>query len=567
MASTKGFGGGNTPFSSKTKKKSSSSLPVSSKPTGLVNSKGQAVVAPKIGTQGVNIAQSVASGGIKVASPSTGLVGVGGKPVKSPNFSSGGRSSGVNINKSLNSGGLVLGATTSVATPINRLSSNASFGGGSIGGSNLASNTPNIPSSNVINTPTLGAQNTKLTFPEQTVPDYSQLIPTPQEQVVADATKTKDTALQDLLDTIKDPPSSADAYKKAQRETGILKKQQEVNDLTGTLNGIVAKGEANQLALIGQGRGIPEAIIGGQQAQIARETAIAALPVQAQLSAATGALESAEQSLDTLYKIYSQDAQNEYEYKREVKKLVYESASEKEKRALEKLDKQEERDYEEKQAVLKDIKDIGTEAMKNQAPANVLSSIFKAKTYEEAVTAAGKYGGGYLERELILQQIANVKSQIAERSMPSDKPQTAAQSSANGYANRVAEADVIISNLGKKFTDTLAIGGLLPNRFQSADRQMYEQAKRNFITSVLRRESGAAISESEFVTAEKQYFPQSGDKPETLLQKESSRNTTINNLYREAGVNRPVLPGQIIESNGVRYRVGMDGETLDIIQQ
>ena len=437
----------------------------------------------------------------------------------------------------------------------------------------LGSRTPNAPSTNVINTPTLGTQNTKLTFPEPETPDYSQYIPTPIETQAEDAKDGTEDALKDYLKELNKAPDSADAYEKAQRETDILAKQQLVGDLTGQLNGIVAKGQANQLSLVGQGRGIPEAIIGGQQAQIGRETAIAALPVQAQLSAAQESYEAAEESLNTLYKIYAQDAQNEYENRKETKKLVYEYASQNEKRALEKLDKQEDREYEERQVVLKDIKDIATQAMQNQAPAGVLSNIFNAKTYREAVSAAGKYGGEYLQRELLLQQIENVKSQIRERENVADsygtisgKPQNAAQSSANGYANRVAESDVIISNLGKKFTGKLSIGGSLPNIFQSGDRQMYEQAKRNFINSVLRRESGAAISESEFVSAEKQYFPQAGDLPATLVQKESSRNTTINNLYREAGVNRPVLPGQIIESNGVRYRVGMDGETLDIIQ-
>lgn len=336
MASKKGFGGGNTPFKSKTKKVSASS-------TGLVGSNGKSVAVPKVTAQPVNINKAVSSGGL--TTKSTGLVNSKGQPVAVPRISTG-RGSSVNTKGAIDSGGLVLGA--SISMPQGSSLRSSSFGG-STTGSGLASNTPNIPSSNVIDTLTLGAANTKLAFSEQTVQDHSQLIPTAQEQVVQDATKEKDGALQDLLRSMAEPPSSADAYKKAQKETGILKKQQEVNDLTGTLNGIVAKGEANQLSLVGQGRGIPEAIIGGQQAQIARETAIAALPVQAQLEAARGNLEMANDNLDTLFKIYSDDARNEYEYKKEVKKMVYESASEKEKRALDKLDKQEERSYQETQ--------------------------------------------------------------------------------------------------------------------------------------------------------------------------------------------------------------------------
>ena len=40
------------------------------------------------------------------------------------------------------------------------------------------------------------------------------------------------------------------------------------------------------------------------------------------------------------------------------------------------------------------------------------------------------------------------------------------------------------------------------------ERQMFEQAERNFINAILRQESGAAIADSEFNNARKQYMPQ-----------------------------------------------------------
>ena len=240
------------------------------------------------------------------------------------------------------------GAPISTTSGFSSSQSGSSFSSGQSGSqSGLSSNTANYPTSNVINTPTLGVDNTNITLPEETITDYSQYIPSPVEQQVEDASKEKEDSLKDYLASIMDAPSSADAYAKAQRETDILAKQQIVSDLTGQLNGIVARGQANQLSLVGQGRGIPEAIIGGQQAQIGRETAIAALPVQAQLSAAQGNLDSANDNLDTLFKIFSEDQRNEYEYRKEVKKAVYDFASAKEKRALEKLDKMEERTYQE----------------------------------------------------------------------------------------------------------------------------------------------------------------------------------------------------------------------------
>jgi len=145
----------------------------------------------------------------------------------------------------------------------------------------------------------------------------------------------------------------------------------------------------------------------------------------------------------------------------------------------------------------------------------------------------------------------------------SGKPQNVSQSAANSYANRLNQANVSIDNIGKKFTGKFSFGGLLPNMFQSGDRQVFEQAKNNFGTAILRRESGAAISPTEFATMNKTYFPVAGDSQKVIIEKENLRNTAINNFYREADVLRPVLPNMIIkDSSGKRYKVGLDGETL-----
>lgn len=164
-------------------------------------------------------------------------------------------------------------------------------------------------------------------------------------------------------------------------------------------------------------------------------------------------------------------------------------------------------------------------------------------------------------------QIANIYDEISHRNDVQDtgtisgKPQNASQSAANSYANRLAESNIVLDNLGSKFTGNFS---QLPafNFMKSGDRQAYEQAQKNFVTAVLRRESGASIAPTEFNTARDIYFPKPGDTTETIKQKAVTRNTVINNFYREANVNRPVLPGQVIESNGKKYKVGADGETL-----
>jgi len=74
-----------------------------------------------------------------------------------------------------------------------------------------------------------------------------------------------------------------------------------------------------------------------------------------------------------------------------------------------------------------------------------------------------------------------------------------------------------------------ALGG--PNENQ----QMYEQAKKNFITAVLRKESGASIAPSEFATEEKKYFPQAGESDKVIAQKQRAREIAVQAMKIQAG--------------------------------
>lgn len=86
---------------------------------------------------------------------------------------------------------------------------------------------------------------------------------------------------------------------------------------------------------------------------------------------------------------------------------------------------------------------------------------------------------------------------------------------------------------GAQRTEVLGIG--IPNRLKSSQVQQQEQAERSFINAVLRRESGAAISNTEFASGEKQYFPRGGDSPEVLKQKAENRALAINGFKQESG--------------------------------
>lgn len=89
------------------------------------------------------------------------------------------------------------------------------------------------------------------------------------------------------------------------------------------------------------------------------------------------------------------------------------------------------------------------------------------------------------------------------------------------------------TSLWNKTMNSLPMGvgnyGLDPNA------QKFEQAKRDFVNAVLRKESGAVISDQEFANAEQQYFPQPGDSPEVVAQKRQNRENAIRGFEIGAG--------------------------------
>lgn len=122
------------------------------------------------------------------------------------------------------------------------------------------------------------------------------------------------------------------------------------------------------------------------------------------------------------------------------------------------------------------------------------------------------------------------------------------QGKAAMFGTRAQEADRILSELEGKYSPagintkealgrTPLVGGALEagaNVALSSSSQKAEQAQRDFVNAVLRLESGAAISQSEFDNARKQYFPEPGDDKEKIAQKAANRKTTIQGLLNNA---------------------------------
>jgi hypothetical protein len=84
---------------------------------------------------------------------------------------------------------------------------------------------------------------------------------------------------------------------------------------------------------------------------------------------------------------------------------------------------------------------------------------------------------------------------------------------------------------------------------------------------VLRRESGAVISDAEFENANRQYFPQPFDDETQLAQKAENRQTTMEGIRLGAGTARfytPTYPMAAPTDQGGITQVDLEGETFGV---
>jgi len=118
---------------------------------------------------------------------------------------------------------------------------------------------------------------------------------------------------------------------------------------------------------------------------------------------------------------------------------------------------------------------------------------------------------------------------------------TESQGKALTFGNRMENSEGILQSLENEGTSRAnRLGANIPiigNSVVSEGFQKFQQAEREFINALLRRESGAVIADSEYNNFSKQYFPQPGDSPDVIAQKRQSRKVAIDAMKKEAGPN------------------------------
>ena len=129
---------------------------------------------------------------------------------------------------------------------------------------------------------------------------------------------------------------------------------------------------------------------------------------------------------------------------------------------------------------------------------------------------------------------------------------TASQFQAAQFAGRIVQATNILDALEPGILQLsateLKIQRALPNVLKSETIRSLEQAERNFVNALLRRESGAAIAPSEFASAEKQYFIRPGESRALRDQKRANRELVEIALINESGEAFTQLQQSLIES-------------------
>jgi len=128
------------------------------------------------------------------------------------------------------------------------------------------------------------------------------------------------------------------------------------------------------------------------------------------------------------------------------------------------------------------------------------------------------------------------------------------------YYTRGNEANKLLQTLGGNLTTSGQQGGLrsaadallrgLPgvgdsstvNALVSPERQTAEQAGKEFLTSILRKDTGAAVTPAEFEIYGDMYLPRVGDSPAQLQQKARARDIALQSIKASMGNAASAIP-------------------------
>jgi hypothetical protein len=102
--------------------------------------------------------------------------------------------------------------------------------------------------------------------------------------------------------------------------------------------------------------------------------------------------------------------------------------------------------------------------------------------------------------------------------------------------------NAVDEQLASGFQSTMGGLPLVGNYLTSKEYQSAQQAGREFLASVLRKDTGAAVTDGEMDTYGKIYLPQPGDDAATIKQKSVARQRALDAIYGGLGTARSLFP-------------------------
>ena len=349
------------------------------------------------------------------------------------------------------------------------------------------------------------------------------------------AQTAKDTSRSDLASAVADIANVQNQYKSDYGDIntpGTVAYNKEQARLAGNKLLLSQRAQTNEIRQVQETPGITQEQAQQKIGEINRRYALEQADLQVNYHLANSDYLAAQDSLDQKLKLQLAPLQTKYDYLKTVyddnKDLLSKSQDKQFQLQIKNIDAENARQKANADQISEWGKQIISSSKDNPQLLSLLPGLQSldptSKTFQQDL---GK----------VTQQIGNIQAQTQQTQgiVPGQKPTGKASPQDAAYATRTLNANSKITELGNKFTGIFSFGGLFPTQLQSKKRAQYEQAKRNFVNAVLRKESGAAISPSEFSSAEKQYFPEAGDDTETVRQKAINRIDAINGLIGAAG--------------------------------
>jgi spore germination cell wall hydrolase CwlJ-like protein len=124
---------------------------------------------------------------------------------------------------------------------------------------------------------------------------------------------------------------------------------------------------------------------------------------------------------------------------------------------------------------------------------------------------------------------------------------TESQGKASQYAGRMENAEAQLQKVEQEGTaagqrawsaadNSLGAAGFgIPRGQMTEGFKTFDTARSQWVTALLRRDSGAVINADEFKRYDREFFPQPGDGPQQIAQKRQARQIAMENMKKEAG--------------------------------